>query len=212
MAAVIAGLVMLAAPARATVAATAPQGLFGSTETRGDSMAAFSKWTEMLARHQWEEGRRDLRQPCRVTVSFRCRQDELKDLLGSLMGRPRAEQLEAVNRFMNLAPYVTDIVNWGVPDYWETIHEFLRKDGDCEDFAIAKYFSLKALGFDPRAMRVVVVEDTNLRTPHAVLAVYGEGGPVILDNQLPHPVKASSILHYRPIYSINEDAWWFHRM
>ena len=114
---------------------------------------------------------------------------------------------------------MTDMVNWGQADYWETIHEFLRQDGDCEDYAIAKYFSLKALGFDPATMRIVIVEDMNLHTPHAVLAVYasanpGDGkgdAPLILDNQLPHPVKATSILHYRPIYSINETAWWFHR-
>nr|WP_279347251.1 transglutaminase-like cysteine peptidase [Govania unica] len=146
---------------------------------------------------------------------MRCRQDDLKDLLSKLAGRPRSEQIVAINHFMNLAPYVTDMVNWGVPDYWATTREFMQKDGDCEDYAIAKYFSLKALGVPADSMRIVIVEDMNLKTPHAVLAVYEAGAdkgvPLILDNQLPGPVKASSILHYKPIYSINESAWWYHR-
>ena len=52
------------------------------------------------------------------------------------------QQLDAVNRYMNKHQYITDIVNWGVTDYWETPREFFLKDGDCEDFAIAKFKSL----------------------------------------------------------------------
>lgn len=189
--------------------------IFGTVETRAENMAAFRKWTELLQRYKWEEARRDLKQPCRLNHKLRCRQDDLKELLGQLAPRPLSEKIKAINSFMNEAPYVTDIVNWGVSDYWATTNEFLQKDGDCEDYAIAKYFSLKALGVPSEHMRIVIVQDSNLNIPHAVLAVYdnalGQGVPLILDNQLPSPVKSSSILHYKPLYSINEHAWWFHR-
>ncbi len=187
-------------------------GLFGSRETRGSSIAGFSKWTDMLSRHAWEEARKDQPFPCRVTANFKCRKDELADVIDAVADRSPREKIEAINSFINDAPYVTDIVNWGIADYWATLQEFLHKDGDCEDFAIAKYFSLKALGLDPDQMRIVVVEDTNLKVPHAVLVVYLDDTVLVLDNQLPQPVKASSILHYRPIYSINEAAWWLHGM
>ncbi|RMF10287.1 MAG: hypothetical protein D6763_06055 [Alphaproteobacteria bacterium] len=187
------------------------KGLFGSSETRSERIAAFVKWTDMTSRHQWEEARKGVRQPCRITAAFKCRRDEWQELIATLDGASTTEKLSAVNAFMNEAPYITDLRNWGVPDYWASVREFLRKDGDCEDYAIAKYYSLKALGFDPGAMRVVVVEDLNLKTAHAVLAVYINGEALILDNQMQDVVRASSIVHYRPIYSINEQAWWLHR-
>ena len=56
---------------------------------------------------------------------------------------------------------------WGVMDYWETPAEFFQKSGDCEDFAIAKYFALRDLGFPASQMRIVVLKDTlrNLAMP-----------------------------------------------
>lgn len=150
--------------------------------------------------------------PCRVTRSFRCPIDEWTDLLTSLKGKKSAEQMEAINRHMNHAPYITDIVNWGVQDYWATLRQFFQKDGDCEDYAIAKYFSLKNLGFDPNDMRIAVVQDTNLDVAHAVLVVYVDNKTWILDNQIPQVVGEKTILHYKPLYSINEGAWWLHRM
>lgn len=57
------------------------------------------------------------------------------------------EQLNQVNRFFNLVRFMDDIRVWGKEDYWATPVEFLgRNAGDCEDFAIAKYFTLRALG------------------------------------------------------------------
>lgn len=205
---VIATLIAVAAPS----AAAAPVGLFGSLEIRNDNLGAFVKWNEMTRRHEWEESAAAMKMPCRVTDAFRCRRDEWQDLLTRIEGMSWAEKIAAVNRFMNEATYITDIRNWGIADYWASVREFLRKDGDCEDYAIAKYYSLKAIGLDTSAMRVVVVEDTNLQTAHAVLAVTLGDETMILDNQMPDTVKATSILHYRPIYSINEQAWWLHKL
>lgn len=141
------------------VGETAPVGLFGSKEIRSTQLGAFKKWNGMLTRGKIEQLKAEQNRragkkfPCRVTKSFRCPVDEWNDLLKSLKGKKSTEQMDAVNRHMNHALYITDIINWGVQDYWASLRQFFRKDGDCEDYAIAKYFSLKNLGFNPDNMR-----------------------------------------------------------
>lgn len=185
--------------------------LFGSTEVRNDDISPFTKWTGVLERSA-KYGLGDAPgMPCRLGETLRCRTDEWKDFIKSLRGKDPRTQLDAVNRYINRSPYVTDLNNWGVSDYWETLGEFLARDGDCEDYAIAKYYSLKALGFDISDMRIVILEDENLHVSHAVLAVFLGNQTLILDNQLPEVARDTSIVNYRPIYSINEQAWWFHR-
>jgi len=106
---------------------------------------------------------------------------------------------------------VLDIVNWGIADYWATPREFAIKDGDCEDFAIAKYVSLKLLGWSDDDLRIVVLHDSNLNADHAVLAAYVDGRAMILDNQTRQVLPSEAIRHYQPYYSINETGWWLHR-
>ena len=132
--------------------------------------------------------------------------------LDSIRKEPRRAQLDAVNRWANAKPYVEDIVNWGVSDYWETPGQFIAHGGDCEDYAIAKYFSLVRLGFSPDDLRVVVVDDTNMNVFHAVLAVRSDGNVWLLDNQLPQIVPMSLAVQYVPVYSLNERGWWMHSM
>jgi predicted transglutaminase-like cysteine proteinase len=210
--ALAAGLASMLAGAAFAAAPGQGHGLFGSEEIRNGDLTAFSKWNDMISHHDWEEQRKGAKLPCRVTSAFKCRRDEWQDLLTRIEGKDWKARIAAINSFMNEAEYITDIRNWGMADYWASVREFLRKDGDCEDYAIAKYYSLKALGFNVSDMRVVVLEDTNLKTAHAVLAVSLNGETLILDNQMPDVVKATSILHYRPIYSINEQAWWLHKL
>ncbi|MSO65276.1 MAG: hypothetical protein EXQ85_05675 [Alphaproteobacteria bacterium] len=89
--------------------------------------------------------------------------------------------------------------------------EFFSRFGGCEDFAIAKYLSLASAGFDTAKLRVVVVQDLNLKGQHAVLAVEFDGKSWILDNQIKQVIEADKIKHYRPIYSVNDQAWWLHK-
>jgi predicted transglutaminase-like cysteine proteinase len=200
---------LAASPALATMAPADYPPLFGSREVRNANLVPFQKWTNMLVR---EFGERPVYDgPCTARRFNRCHLQEWRALLRTQAGRAAPDQLAAVNEFMNRAPYVTDLVNYGVPDYWATPLEFLSKDGDCEDYAIAKYFSLKALGVPGDQMRIVVVDDLNLKIPHAILVVYLDGRALILDNQIPTVVPADRIRHYRPIYSINEQSWWLHR-
>ena len=92
------------------------------------------------------------------------------------------ELLRYVNTFWNRFPYREDITNWGKADYWVWPNLFLKKSGDCEDYAIIKYFTLKELGMDTDKLRIVVLRDTLRRLSHAVLAVYMDNDIVILDN------------------------------
>ena len=148
---------------------------------------------------------------CATTNFNRCHYKEWQRFTESVRALPKDRQLDAVNTFFNKHRYIVDPINWGVADYWETPGQFFDKNGDCEDYAIAKYMTLRDLGWETSAMRVVIVQDMNLKLVHAILAVKTDGKTVILDNQLAVVIEPRRIKHYRPIYAVNEDGWWrFH--
>ncbi len=68
-------------------------------------------------------------------------------MLKSQAGQRPFDQIQAVNQFLNQWQYKTDEQNYGQRDYWAAPLEFLRRSGDCEDYAIVKYVSLRQLGF-----------------------------------------------------------------
>lgn len=190
-------------------AADARAGLFGTDETRSNRLTPFPKWTDMLDR---DGADRNLGDPsCRSRSLNKCHITAWRDFLQFIRNEDRAVQIESVNRLMNQLPYITDPINWGVPDYWATPRQFFIKNGDCEDYAIAKYMSLRELGFSADQLRIVVLKDSNLDIMHAVLAVQDGGRNLILDNQIAQVVEDSSIYHYQPVFSINETSWWRHR-
>jgi len=196
--------------ARAGEASPGPQpSIFGSTEVRSTQLQSLPKWTGVLDRYADERAVAD--GPCDATFFTRCHLQEWKALLRDLQGKDRKTQIEAVNKYLNEVSYLTDPVNYGVADYWATPRQFLTRKGDCEDYAIAKYMSLRSLGFTDDQMRVVVLNDLNLRIAHAILVVYHEGRALVLDNQIRSVVAATSIRHYKPIFSVNETALWIHR-
>jgi predicted transglutaminase-like cysteine proteinase len=192
-------LVVLVQPAQSAAARSYPK-LFGTFEIASTNMKKFPKWNDMLRR--WKNGA-----SCENAT---CTTKGWQKLIDSLQGQDLATQLKVVNREMNLHPYILDINNWGKEDYWETPFEFLKKSGDCEDFAISKYMALKALGVPIDDMRVVALRDLNLNLGHAVLVVYVDNVPMLLDNQIGTVVPANSVKHYQPVYSINEHRWWLH--
>ena len=141
----------------------------------------------------------------------RCRLDEWQQLVASLHGRNAVAQLKLVNKALNRHRYIEDWANWDLADYWETPLQFLDRSGDCEDFAIAKYPALRAVGMPAENMRIVIVHDHAHHRMHAVLAVYVRGRALILDSLYDAIVEADVIDQYEPIYSINEQGWWLHR-
>jgi len=121
------------------------------------------------------------------------------------------EKLEKVNTFMNKIPYGEDIDVWGAEDYWATPIEFLGVGaGDCEDYAIAKYFTLKAMGIPETKLRITYVKALRLDKTHMVLTYAGKPGdePLVLDN-LDKTIKpASERRDLVPIFSFNGAELW----
>lgn len=175
--------------------------LFGSTEIKNTNLAAFTKWTSAMARFD-DQMKANAGTP--VVQSWKAR-------LHDLRGRSAREQIEGVNDFINSVRYIEDSQNYRKSDYWATPVEFMTRGGDCEDFAIAKYASLRALGFSADQMRIAVVHDKVKKIHHAILVVYTEGGTFVLDNQNKKVAKADNVDRYKPIFSLNSNSWWLHR-
>lgn len=187
------------------------QSYFSNRDMQFDNVQMFPRWVDMMSRYDAESHK--LNDICGDDRYSPCKLKEWKDFLTALQDKPLREQLESINSFINKYPYITDIVNWGVDNYWETPYEFQRKSGNCKDYAIAKLMSLRALGVSGDILRVVVVQDLNLGgIIHAVLIAYDDGEGLILDNQIKQVVPALKIYHYVPIYSINERHWWQYYM
>ncbi|MGI9499631.1 MAG: transglutaminase-like cysteine peptidase, partial [Geminicoccaceae bacterium] len=82
--------------------------------------------------------------------------------------------------------------------------------GDCEDYAIMKYVSLRQLGFEAEQMRLVVVRDVLRDLAHAVLAVHVDQEVFILDNLFQAVLPQHMVNQYLPYYSVNENARFSH--
>lgn len=117
-------------------------------------------------------------------------------------------QLGPVNGFFNGLPSIEDSVQWRVEDYWATPAEFLSsRGGDCEDYAIAKYFTLKELGVPVSRLRLVYATTWRTRVAHMVLAYYSAPGadPLILDNLDGGIRPAAERPDLVPVYMFNDD-------
>lgn len=184
-----------------------PAELFGYQQHLQAGTPVFGRWLEALERHLLEDRPEG---DCSDNSFNRCHLQQWHQFLASLRGLERSRQLDAVNDYANRKNYILDIDNYGVNDYWAIAREFLHFGGDCEDYALTKLFSLRWLDFPADQLRLVVLQDTNLRVPHAVLAVADQNDILILDNQTEEVVSHSDIIHYTPVYSINEQHWWIH--
>jgi predicted transglutaminase-like cysteine proteinase len=190
-------------------AAGAAPPLFGTTEFRARSLAALPRWQSVLGRIEQE---RPTYEAC-ARSSAACPSPSVmawQSVIDSQRGRPPIDQARAINRFLNEWRYKTDEQNYGRRDYWATPLEFLQSSGDCEDYAIVKYVTLRRLGFAREQLRMVVVRDVARDLAHAVLAVYLEDEVYILDNLTNAILPQERVVHYVPYYSVNETTRWAH--
>ncbi|WP_340677108.1 transglutaminase-like cysteine peptidase [Paraglaciecola sp.] len=133
------------------------------------------------------------------------------DLLLELEGQDIQEQLSKVNNFFNRQKFVDDIDHWNKEDYWATPIEFIASGGgDCEDFSIAKYFSMRALGVPANKLRLMYVKALKYNMAHMVLAYYDKPNaiPLVLDNLNKNILPASKRSDLQPVYSFNGEGLW----
>jgi len=186
---------------------TMPAGLFGYHEIQKKNLSLFPQWISVLERHLLNLKASG---SCQSVRFNQCHMKKWQAFLKSIIHLPAIQQIKQVNKYANEKKYILDIENYGVADYWATPKEFLANNGDCEDYAIIKMLSLKWLGYDMSSIRIVVVQDTNQRIPHAVMAIENNSDILILDNQIDEVISHADIFHYIPIYSVNERYWWMH--
>ncbi|WP_062265301.1 transglutaminase-like cysteine peptidase [Endozoicomonas arenosclerae] len=137
-----------------------------------------------------------------------------QNLLDSSRGLSEAEKLKKVNQFFNQLRFISDLRHWGEEDFWATPVEFLASGGgDCEDFSIAKYFTLRELGVADEKLRITYVKALKLNQAHMVLSYYPKPGaePLILDNLEGEILKASVRRDLKPVYNFNGDGLWLAR-
>jgi predicted transglutaminase-like cysteine proteinase len=121
------------------------------------------------------------------------------------------DKLQQVNDFFNQVRFIDDIRHWGEMDYWATPVELLATNGgDCEDFAIAKYLTLKQLGVPTEKLRITYVKALRINQAHMVLTFYETPAsePLVLDNLEPEVLPASKRDDLVPVYSFNGDNLW----
>ena len=141
----------------------------------------------------------------------------LQPLLASLLELDDEVRLVPINEFFNRRIVFTDDeLVWGVADHWASPLELLEKGrGDCEDYAIAKYFSLIATGVPVAKLRLVYVRAQvggpgGVVQAHMVLAYYPapSAEPLILDNLIGEVRPASRRSDLTPVFSFNGEGLW----
>ncbi|WP_245874691.1 cysteine protease LapG [Pseudomonas fluvialis] len=142
-------------------------------------------------------------------------QQRLQDwqrLLQSQVDQAERQQLEAVNRFFNQRlRFADDRQIWAATDYWATpVQALQRGAADCEDYAIAKYFSLRQLGVPSHKLRITYVKALRLNQAHMVLTYYPSPGaePLVLDNLIDAIRPAGQRNDLKPVYAFNAEGLW----
>jgi len=145
----------------------------------------------------------------------RRRFSDWQQLINNVSGRSDLEKLNLVNDFFNQnTAFIEDKILWRQEDYWATPSEFLAQGaGDCEDYSIAKYFSLVEMGVDENKLRITYVKAVVLNQAHMVLTYYATADqtPLILDNLMPAIKPANQREDLVPVYSFNGTSLWMTR-
>lgn len=200
-----AGVVAACGPAAAQVSladigrTTKQQGpqLFRSVEFNSPSLKALPQWNRVQAKMQLDRARLAANPSWQAAIA-------------QARGLPKRAQINAINSYFNKWPYKLDMEIYGASEYWATPTEFMAKSGDCEDYAIAKFYALRELGFRNDELRVVALYDRIRGIGHAILAVYTGADILVLDNLSGYTLSHKEFSHYDPQYSVNETTRWAH--
>ncbi|WP_298441075.1 transglutaminase-like cysteine peptidase [uncultured Ferrimonas sp.] len=120
-------------------------------------------------------------------------------------------QLQRTNSYFNQLTFVSDAEHWQRSDYWATPLEMVASGGgDCEDFTIAKYFALRAIGIEAERLRLMYVKAVTLNQPHMVLLYLAskDAMPLVLDNLQDQVQTGAERPDLVPVYSFNAEGLW----
>ncbi|MDX3773502.1 transglutaminase-like cysteine peptidase [Chromatiaceae bacterium AAb-1] len=144
--------------------------------------------------------------------------EQWETMLHNLALLSEQEKLLRVNQFFQQhLRYKSDLALWGTEDYWATPLETLGKGmGDCEDYAIAKYASLRYAGISDQKLRLIYVrartggEHSTQSVAHMVLGYYAgpDAEPLILDSLVSSVLPASERPDLAPVFSFNSEGLW----
>ncbi|MBM7060798.1 transglutaminase-like cysteine peptidase [Pseudomonas sp. UL073] len=130
-------------------------------------------------------------------------------LIDASVDLPEADKLKTVNAFFNRQlRFVDDSRNWSQADYWATpVEALIKAAGDCEDYSIAKYFTLRRLGIPAEKLRITYVKALKQNQAHMVLTYYASPSaePLVLDNLIGEIRPASQRKDLLPVYAFNAE-------
>lgn len=126
----------------------------------------------------------------------------------SAQNDPMRRKIERVNSWFNQLPYKQDNWIYGKSDHWASVAEFLEHSGDCEDFAIIKYITLRELGIPAEDMWIATAYDIYSGTDHAFLMVEYGGETLVLDNRKETVKAEEHSRRYQPHFLFNEKNVW----
>ncbi len=150
----------------------------------------------------------------RLDSHDRNKMEAWSDLVNNNLNKPTEEKLQKANAFFNSRLiYASDRQAWGEKDYWATPYESLEKGGgDCDDFAIAKYVTLRKMGIPKQDLKLAYVyleRPGRKREAHLVLLHQPPGTKgTVLDNfnkSLKSPAQRKDL---RPVFTFNENGLW----
>jgi predicted transglutaminase-like cysteine proteinase len=183
--------------------------VFGAKQIKVKKSNSFTSWDTLLKRYAKQEARLE---KGRGRINEKAGSKLWIELIDSLQGLDQITQIQKVNSYFNALTYQSDSKNYEMEDYWATPYQFLsRAKGDCEDFAAAKYFALRELGFTSDQLRLVVGFDRARGGAHTVTLAVVDGQAMMLDIGDDAVIEVASVTEFDPLYSVTESAGWLHR-
>lgn len=190
------------APASKVVPETSDEP-FGLFVFRAPEGLLWTKWRaiseQMTAEREQLETCRIFREVCSASA------DRFVDIVDAVRPLSDRARIDRVNAMVNNAVrYVSDYAQHGVADRWTApLATLAAGQGDCEDYAIAKYALLREAGVAENDLRLLLVKDRAVRQDHAVLAVRLDARWLVLDNRRDTPIETSDLRHFVPLFALD---------
>lgn len=135
-------------------------------------------------------------------------------LINDYRRKSELQKLHIANSYINQLRFVDDIKHWGRKDYWATpIETLMSNGGDCEDLAIAKYYTLNLLGMPEQCLSLSYVKVKDYPKPHMVLLYQcvEQDEPLVLDNLNPRVLSSRERRDLIPVYNFDAKNVWINQ-